>query len=393
MTHPRNAPPAGAGAEKAAFLRDMRALRDQAGLGPRDLAARAHFPESTLTTAEAGPDLPSLPVLQAYVRGCGAPEAEWEDRWRRLNANDGTDGSEALPTRAPSSSRQPARAMPFPVGGQPDQEAIGYGLARVARGLVPLSPDPADSPPDLPTRTPFGGAAGGNGGMRPSAGFSDFSASGNGNAGNGGWFDPAPKNGQPPASGYTPPPASPPSPASPGAPTEQYPAVSGYQPPDYQTPSGYQAPSEYQSPGYQAPEYQAPERPFESPSTYSSSTPAPSYRLPEEFRTPAPQPPDLPGLAAGGGPVAGGGTGGPAAGRSLPSSPGGSSGARGSSGPGTPSGAPGAPGASAVPGATSAAPKAHAAPATPQRRTSGWVIAAVIIVLIIAAAIWLLLSH
>src|ERR1700749_40954 len=151
MTHPRNAPrDSGGSAETAAFLRDLRALRDQAGLGPRDLAARAHFPEDTLTTAEAGPDLPSLPVLQAYVRGCGAVEAEGEDRWRRLNANDGTDGSQALPTRAPSSSRQLARIMPFPVSGSgpngTEQEAIGFGLARVARGLVPLSPEPGQAP-------------------------------------------------------------------------------------------------------------------------------------------------------------------------------------------------------------------------------------------------------
>ena len=55
MTYPRNAQPApagsgGADAEKAAFLRDLRALRDHAGLGSRDLAARAHFPEDTLKT-------------------------------------------------------------------------------------------------------------------------------------------------------------------------------------------------------------------------------------------------------------------------------------------------------------------------------------------------------
>src|ERR1700685_1779746 len=114
MTHPRNAPPAGvsgagADAEKAAFLRDFGWLRDHAGLGARDLAARAHFPEDTLTTAEAGPALPSLPVLQAYVRGCGAAELEWEDRWRRLN-QDSASG-DALPTRAPAVARAPARGM------------------------------------------------------------------------------------------------------------------------------------------------------------------------------------------------------------------------------------------------------------------------------------------
>src|ERR1700759_4716336 len=123
MTHPRNAPPerantAGAGAEKAAFLRDLRALRDQAGLGPRDLAARAHFPEATLVTAEAGPGLPRLPVVQAYARGWGAPGLEWEGRWPRLTSSDTVtdtgDSGSALPTRAPAASRASARVTPFP---------------------------------------------------------------------------------------------------------------------------------------------------------------------------------------------------------------------------------------------------------------------------------------
>jgi hypothetical protein len=324
--------------------------------------------------AEAGPDLPSLPVLQAYVRGCGAGEAEWEDRWRRLNAADGTDGTSELPTRAPSSARQPARSMPFPVSGsgpnEPEQEAIGFGLARVARGLVPLSPDPGQAPPDLPARTPFGAAPAGNGGMRPSAEFSefsDFSAPGNGNAGAGGWFDPNPKDAAPPARPYTPPSAVPPSPpVSPGAPTVQYPAASGYQ----------------------APEYQAPERPYQAPpSTYS----APSGRLPEEFLTPAPPPTDLPGPA--GGSPAGGATGGMGASgfgsRFEASGPGTTSpgAAPTTGGPVSSRSGPGAP------GPTAATPKPHAAPAAPRRQTSGWVVAAVIIVLIIAAAIWLVLSH
>ncbi len=375
MTHPRNAPGAGAGAEKAAFLRDLRALRDQAGLGPRDLAARAHFPEDTLTTAEAGPDLPSLPVLQAYVRGCGAAAADWEDRWRRLNAADGTDGIVALPTRAPSSARQPARVMPFPVSDPdaPEQDAIGYGLARVARGLVPLSPEPGQTPPDLPTRTPFGGASAGNGGNRPSTEFSAFSdlpSSGNGSAEAAGWFDPTPKDAAPPASPYTPPPAAPPSPpASPGAPTVQYPAASDYQPPDYQAPERtYQSPSTYSPPPA-------------APSSAPSSTP--SGRLPEEFRTPVPPPPDLSGTA-------GGATRGMDAGgfgsRFEASGPGLTS-------PGAGSPAPTSHQAPSSPGASGAAPASHTTPARPQRRTSGWVIAAVIIVLIIAAVIWLVLSH
>ncbi len=151
MTHPRPAPPSGADAERAVFLRDLRALRDQARLRPQELAARAHFPEETLTSAEAGPALPSLPVLQAYVRGCGAAagSAEWEDRWRRLTQD--PDVETALPTRAPTVSALPTRAPtvsraptgPFGATVGPgsvnpaEQAAIGFGLARVAAGLSP----------------------------------------------------------------------------------------------------------------------------------------------------------------------------------------------------------------------------------------------------------------
>ena len=141
MTHPRPAPPSGADAERAAFLRDLRALRDQAGLRPQELAARAHFPVETLTSAEAGPALPSLPVLQAYVRGCGAAagSAEWEDRWRRLTQD--PDVETALPTRAPTVSRAPAGPFGAAVGtgsvNPAEQAAIGFGLARVAAGLSP----------------------------------------------------------------------------------------------------------------------------------------------------------------------------------------------------------------------------------------------------------------
>ena len=147
MTHPRNAPPAGvsgagADAEKAAFLRDLRALRDHAGLGARDLAARAHFPEDTLTTAEAGPALPSLPVLQAYVRACGAGEAEWEDRWRRLNQDTASDGSSALPTRAPAA----ARAAQTASSARSISRPRSIGSDRLGRGPTTSRPNGSPRP-------------------------------------------------------------------------------------------------------------------------------------------------------------------------------------------------------------------------------------------------------
>ena len=177
MTHPRPAPPSGADAERAAFLRDLRALRDQAGLRPQELAARAHFPVETLTSAEAGPALPSLPVLQAYVRGCGAAagSAEWEDRWRRLTQD--PDVETALPTRAPTVSRAPAGPFGAAVGtgsvNPAEQAAIGFGLARVVAGLSPAGagtsswfsrsdleqPESASTPPPSYPPAPAGTAA------------------------------------------------------------------------------------------------------------------------------------------------------------------------------------------------------------------------------------------
>ena len=66
------------------FLRELRQLRDGAGLGHAELAARAHYPYDSIKAAEVGPALPDLPVLSAFVRGCGGTTEEWEERWRSL---------------------------------------------------------------------------------------------------------------------------------------------------------------------------------------------------------------------------------------------------------------------------------------------------------------------
>jgi hypothetical protein len=79
------------------FLRELRQLRNEAGLEPAELAARAHYPRDVIVAAEAGPSIPGLPVLSAYVRGCGAGLAEWEERWRSLTGSSAADPS--LPAR------------------------------------------------------------------------------------------------------------------------------------------------------------------------------------------------------------------------------------------------------------------------------------------------------
>jgi hypothetical protein len=63
----------------------MQAMRTEAGLDQGELAARAHYPRDVIAAAESA--LPELPVLAAYVRGCGGTGddmVEWEDRWRSV---------------------------------------------------------------------------------------------------------------------------------------------------------------------------------------------------------------------------------------------------------------------------------------------------------------------
>ncbi|MFD3313495.1 hypothetical protein [Streptomyces sp. NPDC058694] len=66
---------------------ELRALRTSAG-GPsyRTMAASAGFSATTLSDAAAGRRLPSLAVVQGYVRACGGDPAEWEPRWKEAES-------------------------------------------------------------------------------------------------------------------------------------------------------------------------------------------------------------------------------------------------------------------------------------------------------------------
>lgn len=92
--------------ELEAFFHDLRALRASAGLSLAELAERAYFPEETLAAAEAGPALPPNPVLVAYVRACGGPVGQWEDRWRDAGA--AAAGGFLAKVPASAGARQPA---------------------------------------------------------------------------------------------------------------------------------------------------------------------------------------------------------------------------------------------------------------------------------------------
>jgi len=141
--------------DPARFLRELRELRSQAGLGHAELAARAHYPCEAIKAAEAGPSLPDLPVLSAYVRGCGGTVAEWEERWRAVT---GRPASPLLTARgagwseaADAGSR--IGAAPF-AADEPGSDRVMAALNRVADGMAAAAPAPsvpsASSAPSVP---------------------------------------------------------------------------------------------------------------------------------------------------------------------------------------------------------------------------------------------------
>jgi hypothetical protein len=131
--------------DPARFLRELRQLRSGAGLEHVELAARAHYPCDAILAAEAGPALPDLPVLSAYVRGCGGTVTDWEERWRTLTRSPALT---LLPTRdAGGSDAAVAGARIGSVSlaaDAHDPAIIMAALGRVANGIA-AEPVPARS--------------------------------------------------------------------------------------------------------------------------------------------------------------------------------------------------------------------------------------------------------
>lgn len=131
--------------DPARFLRELRELRNGAGLEHVELAARAHYPCDAILAAEAGPALPDLPVLSAYVRGCGGTVTDWEERWRTLTRSPALT---LLPTRDAGGSD--AAAAGARIGSVSlaadahDPAIIMAALGRVANGIA-AEPSPARS--------------------------------------------------------------------------------------------------------------------------------------------------------------------------------------------------------------------------------------------------------
>jgi hypothetical protein len=119
----------------------LRQLRDGAGLGPAELAARAHYPYDRIKAAEVGPTLPDLPVLSAYVRGCGGTTEEWEERWRSLTSAPTLPLLDARPAGCSTAASAGARIGSItPVADTPDPSIIMAALDRVAEEMAVATP-------------------------------------------------------------------------------------------------------------------------------------------------------------------------------------------------------------------------------------------------------------
>jgi len=135
------------GDDPVRFLRELRQLRDGAGLGQAELAARAHYPYDRIMAAEVGPTLPDLPVLSAYVRGCGGTTEEWEERWRSLTSAPTLPLLDARPSGGSTAASAGARIGAIsPAADTPDPAVILAALDRVGEEMA------VGAPAALPSR-------------------------------------------------------------------------------------------------------------------------------------------------------------------------------------------------------------------------------------------------
>lgn len=67
------------------FIRELRELRDKAGLTYRDIGARAFQSHEGMYKVVSGTELPSLERLQVFVNVCGGDVEQWTNKWHELN--------------------------------------------------------------------------------------------------------------------------------------------------------------------------------------------------------------------------------------------------------------------------------------------------------------------
>ncbi|WP_405772042.1 hypothetical protein [Streptomyces sp. NBC_01538] len=114
------------------FAHELRELRRNAGSPSyRAMAKIAGFASTSLSQAAAGERLPSLAVVQGYVRACGGDPDEWEPRWRDAEAEVAGAVCEDDEDAAPPPYRGLARF-------EPADQRLFFGRARLTEDLLQL---------------------------------------------------------------------------------------------------------------------------------------------------------------------------------------------------------------------------------------------------------------
>lgn len=117
------------GSPLLSFAAELRALRRRRGMPPyRVLAEEVHYAPSTLWNAASGRRLPSLEVVQAFVRACGADVPEWTRRWHQVAA--------ALPEAEVADRPAPEGPAPYPGSAAFDTAQWFFGRESLAGELL-----------------------------------------------------------------------------------------------------------------------------------------------------------------------------------------------------------------------------------------------------------------
>ncbi|MFI6009488.1 hypothetical protein ACIBAG_11765 [Streptomyces sp. NPDC051243] len=110
---------------------ELRELRRTAGSPSyRKMAETADFSATTLSQAAAGERLPSLAVVQGYVRACGGDPDEWEPRWKDAEAEVAGEVREDDEDAAP-----PYRGL---ARFEPADQGLFFGRDRLTEDLLRL---------------------------------------------------------------------------------------------------------------------------------------------------------------------------------------------------------------------------------------------------------------
>lgn len=135
------------------FAWELRQLRAAVGApGYRQLAARAHYSASALSTAASGKTLPTREITLAFVAACGGDVEEWAGKWAATAAELVAFKGHARAGAGRSVSPQAAESGRFDAGQQRARPASDGSPTKGVAGLDAAPESSRSGSPDAPPR-------------------------------------------------------------------------------------------------------------------------------------------------------------------------------------------------------------------------------------------------